>query len=133
MGKNGDGPVAWDVSGKNYSIRFTLAQHLGISRWTVSRVLNGHSGVKEETRKRVLEAMEELGFSPNRFAQGLRGKPSGLIGVSFPYLEATVLAEKSRQLQQELRESGYRGTHLGQAWQRLRRDRYGMAGLAVVP
>lgn len=86
-----------------------LAQHLGISRWTVSRVLNGHSGVKEETRKRVLEAMEELGFSPNRFAQGLRGKPSGLIGVSFPYLEATVLAEKSRQLQQELRESGYRG------------------------
>ncbi len=86
-----------------------LAEHLGISRWTVSRVLNGHSGVKEETRKRVLEAMQELGFSPNRFAQGLRGKPSGLIGVSFPYLEATVLAEKSRQLQHELRESGYRG------------------------
>ena len=86
-----------------------LAEHLGISRWTVSRVLNGHSGVKEETRRRVLEAMEELGFSPNRFAQGLRGKPSGLVGVSFPYLEATVLAEKSRQLKQELRESGYRG------------------------
>lgn len=65
--------------------------------------------MKEETRRRVVEAMKELGFSPNRFAQGLRGKPSGLIGVSFPYLEATVLAEKSRQLQHELRESGYRG------------------------
>ena len=86
-----------------------LAKHLGLSRWTVSRVLNGHSGVKDETRERVQKAMAELGFEPNRFAQGLRGKPSGLVGVSFPYLEATVLVEKCRVLQAELREAGYRG------------------------
>ncbi|MEX0326136.1 MAG: LacI family DNA-binding transcriptional regulator [Puniceicoccaceae bacterium] len=86
-----------------------LARHLGLSRWTVSRVLNGHSGVKEETRKRVLEAVEELGFEPNKLARGLRGGPSGLIGVSFPYLEATVLAEKSRVLKNALGEAGYRG------------------------
>lgn len=86
-----------------------LAQHLGISRWTVSRVLNGHSGVREETRQRVLEAMAELGFEPNRLARGLRGVPSGVVGVSFPHLEAMVLARKSQALQRELREAGFRG------------------------
>ena len=86
-----------------------LARHLGISRWTVSRVLNGHSGVKEETRQRVLEAMAELGFEPNRLARGLRGVPSGVVGVSFPHLEAMVLARKSQALQRQLRDAGYRG------------------------
>jgi DNA-binding LacI/PurR family transcriptional regulator len=86
-----------------------LARHLGLSRWTVSRILNGHSGVKEETRQRVMKAVAELGFEPNKLARSLRGGRSGLIGVSFPYLEATVLAEKSRVLKNELAGDGYRG------------------------
>ena len=72
-------------------------------------MLNGHSGVKEATRKRVMEAVAELGFEPNKLARSLRGGPSGLIGVSFPFLEATVLAEKSRVLKNELAGDGYRG------------------------
>ena len=35
-----------------------LAKLLGISRGTVSRVLNNHPNVKEETRRRVLQALE---------------------------------------------------------------------------
>lgn len=85
-----------------------LAQHLGISRWTVSRVLNGHGGIREETRKRVLAAVEDLGFEPNKLARGLRGLPSGLVGVSFPHLEAMILARKSQELQRELTEAGFR-------------------------
>lgn len=85
-----------------------LARHLGISRWTVSRVLNGHAGVRDETRQRVLEAVDELGFEPNKLARGLRGVPSGVVGVSFPHLEALVLAAKSQALQRELKTSGYR-------------------------
>ncbi|NDV62131.1 LacI family transcriptional regulator [Puniceicoccales bacterium CK1056] len=85
-----------------------LARHLGVSRWTISRVLNGHDGVKEETRKRVLAAVEDLGFEPNKLARGLRGVPSGLVGVSFPHLEAMVLAAKSQVIQQELKKAGYR-------------------------
>jgi DNA-binding LacI/PurR family transcriptional regulator len=88
-----------------------LARHLGISRWTVSRVLNGHEGVREETRQRVLAAMDELGFEPNRLARGLRGLPSGIVGVSFPHLEAVVLAKKSQVLQRTLKESGYRALY----------------------
>ncbi|HSH10004.1 MAG TPA: LacI family DNA-binding transcriptional regulator [Oceanipulchritudo sp.] len=85
-----------------------LAKHLGVSRWTISRVLNGHEGVREETRKRVLAAVEELGFEPSKLARSLRGVPSGVIGVSFPHLEAVVLAQKSQHLQRELKEAGYR-------------------------
>ncbi|MFO7725092.1 MAG: LacI family DNA-binding transcriptional regulator [Oceanipulchritudo sp.] len=85
-----------------------LARHLGISRWTVSRVLNGHKGVGEATRRRVEEAVKELGFEPNRLARGLRGVPSGVVGVSFPHLEAMVLAQKSQILQEALKAGGYR-------------------------
>lgn len=86
-----------------------LARHLGVSRWTVSRVLNGHSGVRESTRRRVLEAVEQLGFEPNKLARGLRGVPSGVVGVSFPHLEALVLAQKSQELRDALSAAGYRG------------------------
>lgn len=86
-----------------------LAAHLGLSRWTISRVLNGHDGVKEATRERVQQAMQELGFEPNRFARGLRGMPSGLVGISIPHLEAMVLARKTQALSRELRQAGYRG------------------------
>lgn len=85
-----------------------LARHLGVSRWTVSRVLNGHEGVKAATRERVLRAVEQYGFEPSVMARGLRGLPSRLVGVSFPHLEAQVLAHKSQFLQHELKEAGYR-------------------------
>ena len=86
-----------------------LARHLGVSRWTVSRVLNGHAGVKAATRERVLRAVEQYNFEPSLLARGLRGLPSGIVGISFPHLEAQVLARKSQVLQRELKEAGYRG------------------------
>lgn len=98
-----DARGAWRVEGTA-----GLAEHLGISRWTVSRVLNGHAGVREATRRRVLAAVEELGFEPNQLARGLRGARSGIVGVSFPHLEAVVLARKSQILQQGLKAAGYR-------------------------
>ena len=86
-----------------------LADHLGLSRWTVSRVLNGHPEVKEETRRRVLDAARELGFSPNAMARGLRGGSTGLVGVCFQEIESPALAKKTAFLQQQLREMGFQG------------------------
>lgn len=86
-----------------------LADHLGLSRWTVSRVLNGHPEVKEETRRRVLDAARELGFSPNAMARGLRGGSTGLVGVCFQEIESPALAKKTAFLQQQLRATGFQG------------------------
>jgi len=84
-----------------------LAEYLGLSRWTVSRVLNGHAGVRADTAARVNEAMRELGFQPNPMARVLRGARTGTIGVCFQELESPLLAHKTAILQQMLREEGF--------------------------
>ncbi|QYY34352.1 LacI family DNA-binding transcriptional regulator [Ruficoccus sp. ZRK36] len=83
-----------------------LARHLGLSRWTVSRVLNGHPGVLPATVERVQQAMQELGYQPNALARGLRGGPTGTIGICFQEIETPILVRKSSMLQQLLREQG---------------------------
>lgn len=84
-----------------------LAKHLGISRWTVSRVLNGHSGVKPETVRRVQQAIEELDFQPSALARGLRGGQTTTVGICFQDLDSPVMAMRAASLQQRLREVGY--------------------------
>lgn len=49
-----------------------LARHLNVSIGTVSRALNGRSGVHAETRKRVLEAAAALNYAPNQSGRSLR-------------------------------------------------------------
>ena len=48
-----------------------LARRAGVSSATVSRVLNNSGYVKEETRKKVLEAVEEYNYVPNALARNL--------------------------------------------------------------
>jgi DNA-binding LacI/PurR family transcriptional regulator len=58
-----------------------VAQLAGVSSQTVSRVSNGHAGVVESTRRRVLAAMRELGYRPNSAARALRYGQFNTIGV----------------------------------------------------
>lgn len=61
-----------------------LAAHLGLSQTTVSRALNGYPEVNEETRQRVLEAVRETGYRPNKAAQRLATGRAGSIGLVMP-------------------------------------------------
>lgn len=58
-----------------------LAEHLDISIGTVSRALNGKPDVSEETRARVLEAAEELGYVANQSGRSLRQGTTNVIGL----------------------------------------------------
>ena len=58
-----------------------VAQRAGVSISTVSRVLNGYSNVKEDTRLIVEKAVRELGFSPNALAKGLRSQKTQTLGL----------------------------------------------------
>ncbi|GHC79109.1 LacI family transcriptional regulator [Nocardiopsis terrae] len=58
-----------------------VARLAGVSHQTVSRVLNGHPNVREQTRLRVRAAIEELGYRPNRAARALATGRSQHIGV----------------------------------------------------
>lgn len=52
-----------------------------VSKATVSRVLSGSRGVKEESRQAVLRAVETLNYRPNAVAQSLTSQSTGCIGV----------------------------------------------------
>ncbi|WP_229730342.1 LacI family DNA-binding transcriptional regulator [Microbacterium sorbitolivorans] len=58
-----------------------VAAAAGVSHQTVSRVLNGHSYVKESTRERVLAAIDELGYRRNQAARTLATSRSATIGI----------------------------------------------------
>lgn len=58
-----------------------VARLAGVSAQTVSRVSTGVDGVRPETRAKVLEAMDSLGYSPNRAARALRLGSFGAIGL----------------------------------------------------
>jgi len=96
-------------SSKKVNTTLALAQHLGLSRWTVSRALNGHAGVKAETVERVKAAMRTLGFSPNALARGLRGGKTGVVGICFQTFGTPVFSKKLIALQDSLRKRGYSG------------------------
>lgn len=62
-----------------------VARHAGVSRATVSRIVNGRGtaiAISESTRRRVLESIEKLGYSPNRLAQSLMTNSTRMIGLS---------------------------------------------------
>ena len=58
-----------------------MANKVGVSPRTVSRVVNNEGGFSEATRVKVLEAVEDLGYQPNMLARGLITRRSGTIGL----------------------------------------------------
>ena len=64
---------------KNEVIIKDIAKELGIHHATVSRALNGSDKVKEDTRKLILEKVEELEYKPNLLAQSFRNKKTNII------------------------------------------------------
>lgn len=66
--------------------RKDVAELAGVSEATVSRVLNGVGPMKEETRQRVREAAEKLGYVPSALARNFATSRSGNIGVVLPYV-----------------------------------------------
>lgn len=61
-----------------------IAFALGISPSTVSRALNGHPDISEETRKTVKDLAKQMNYHVNQMASGLRTKRSYSIGVVVP-------------------------------------------------
>ncbi|WP_037898794.1 LacI family DNA-binding transcriptional regulator [Streptomyces sp. NRRL S-350] len=66
-----------------------VARLAGVSSQTVSRVSNGSKGVVEETRRRVLDAMKELGYRPNSAARALKAGEFRTLGVILFTLSTT--------------------------------------------
>lgn len=61
-----------------------VAKEAGVSMQTVSRVINEKGEVSSETRQRVLEAIEQLGYRPNSLARGLALNKTLTLGLIVP-------------------------------------------------
>ncbi len=70
-----------------------IAARSGVSRATVSRVLNGRPDVAAATREAVLRHIRDDAYSTNRMAKGLSSGRTGLIGVTVPYINAEYFME----------------------------------------
>ena len=83
-----------------------VADELGVSAATVSRALVHPHMLRTETRERVLEAVDRLGYQPNLIARDLRLRESRLIFVVVPSLSPFFL-EVFRGVERGARECGY--------------------------
>lgn len=63
---------------------YDVAELSGVSIATVSRVLRSPSAVREQTRERVLDAVQSLGYVPSASARGLAARRTNVIGLFFP-------------------------------------------------
>ncbi|MGC9398626.1 MAG: LacI family DNA-binding transcriptional regulator [Anaerolineae bacterium] len=62
-----------------------MAERAGVSRQTVSRVINNKGGVADETRARIQGVIESMGYRPNLAARGLTQNRTHVIGMVVPY------------------------------------------------
>ncbi len=75
-----------------------VAARAGVSKKTVSNVVNEFPFVAEATRARVLEAIEELGYHPNLSARNLARGRTGIIALVIPQLDMPYFSELARHV-----------------------------------
>lgn len=80
-----------------------VAKKANVSAATVSRVMNGNYPVKEETKKRVLEVIEELNYIPNMQARELTQQKSATIGVVVPSINNMFFPEVINGIESSLK------------------------------
>lgn len=84
-----------------------VARLAGVSRSTVSRVFTPGAYVKAETRARILDAAEKLGYRPNIIARSLTMRSTRLVGLVAGHLENPAHASLVRQIAKGLQDKGF--------------------------
>ncbi len=83
-----------------------VAEYAGVSLATVSRVINGKK-VKEETRKKVEEAVKKLNYTPNFMASSLQKTKSGMLLILVPEISNPYYSPILEGVEFTARNSGY--------------------------
>lgn len=90
--------------------RVTLADvalKAGVSTQTVSRVINNKSEISADTRQRVLDIIQQLGYRPNRVARSLVTQQTFTIGLVIPDIANPFFSELTRGAEDVAWENGY--------------------------
>ena len=85
-----------------------VARLAGVTPTTVSRVINNRGYISEKTKKRVHEAMDDLGYQPNEIARSLTKQKSNTIGVIVPHISHPYFAKLISNLENEAAKKDYK-------------------------
>jgi DNA-binding LacI/PurR family transcriptional regulator len=98
-----------DENKKTHATARDVARHAGVSTSTVSRVLSKQNSdlISEATRRRVIAAAEELGYTPDPIARALRGRKSNLLGLIVREIDDPFFARFTAELSRQAREMDY--------------------------
>ncbi|HET9016588.1 MAG TPA: LacI family DNA-binding transcriptional regulator [Thermomicrobiaceae bacterium] len=84
-----------------------VARRAGVSRQTISRVINGKGEVAAATRERVLAAVLELGYQPNSLARSLATRKSPVLGLVVPDITQPFYPQIARAVEDAAFAAGY--------------------------
>lgn len=84
-----------------------IADDLGLSIVTISKVVRNHPDIAVETRRRVLKRMKELNYQPNLAARSLVTGRTSTLGLVVPDLIHPFFAEIAKAISAEARKQGY--------------------------
>jgi len=85
----------------------SVAEYAGVSYQTVSRVVNHHPNVSQETRERVQQAIEALGYRPNKLAKSLVVRQSHTLGILVFGMSQYGPAQMVLNIERATKEQGY--------------------------
>ena len=88
-----------------------IAKELGISKTTVSFVLNGkgkENHISDSLIEKILKYINEVGYRPNQFAQGLRTGKTKMIGMVVEDISDPFFATMARKIEENAYNKGYR-------------------------
>lgn len=85
-----------------------VALMAGVGIGTVSRIMNGSGYTSEETRQKVMDAVNTLGYRPNELARNLLQNRSRIVGVMVPDLTHPFFSALTKYIETELYRRGYR-------------------------
>lgn len=86
---------------------YDIARHLNISAATVSRGLKDSPMINKNTRKKIIEAAESLGYQSNTFASSLRSKQTHKLGVLVPRLNSHFMSSVLAGMEDVANKHGY--------------------------
>ncbi|MFI7706867.1 LacI family DNA-binding transcriptional regulator [Nonomuraea sp. NPDC049480] len=84
-----------------------VAKLSGVSKMTVSNVINGRAGVGDEVRRRVLEAIRQSGYRVNVSARTLRSGRTGVIGLAVPEIDRPYFGLLAAHVVTQARDRGF--------------------------
>lgn len=85
-----------------------VAAAAGVSKTTVSRVLNHRGYLSEKTIAKVQKAMQELDYRPNIIARQLYKQRTDLIGMIFPTVDNPFFSQLEAEMERQLYRNGYK-------------------------